>query len=47
MGAFYFGGGWMMDLTLEGLEKCFNEAVDGGAEYVAVVIEVTGFLSDY
>lgn len=36
----------MMDLTLEGLEKCFNEAVDGGAEYVAVVIEVTGFLSD-
>ncbi|PDZ82168.1 hypothetical protein COO00_18715 [Bacillus toyonensis] len=36
----------MMGVTLEGLEKCFNEAVNQGAEYVAVQIEKVGFPSD-
>ncbi|EJP91491.1 hypothetical protein IC3_02916 [Bacillus cereus VD142] len=35
-----------MDLTLDGLERCFNEAVNEGAEYVAVQIEMDGFPSD-
>lgn len=36
----------MMGVTLEELEKCFNEAVNEGAEYVAVQIEMDGFPSD-
>lgn len=35
-----------MDLTLEGLGKCFNEALDEEANYVAVQIEMDGFPSD-
>ncbi|MED3022342.1 MULTISPECIES: hypothetical protein [Bacillus cereus group] len=35
-----------MDLTLEGIEKCFNEAVTEQANYVAVQIEMDGFPSD-
>ncbi|PEA10163.1 hypothetical protein CN425_22885 [Bacillus cereus] len=35
-----------MELTLEGLEQCFNEAASEGAEYVAVQIEMDGFPSD-
>lgn len=35
-----------MDLTLDGLERCFNEAVNEDAEYVAVQIEMDGFPSD-
>ncbi|MDC2867577.1 hypothetical protein [Bacillus sp. BP-3] len=35
-----------MDLTLEGLEKCFNEANSEGIEYVAVVIRMEGFPED-
>ncbi|MDM5193042.1 hypothetical protein QUG02_08685 [Bacillus hominis] len=35
-----------MGLTLEGLEKCFNEAASEGTEYVAVQIEMDGFPSD-
>ncbi|EJS62024.1 hypothetical protein ICU_05192 [Bacillus cereus BAG2X1-1] len=35
-----------MELTLERLEQCFNEAVSEGAEYVAVKIEMDGFPSD-
>ncbi|MGG0725810.1 hypothetical protein [Bacillus mycoides] len=35
-----------MGVTLEELEKCFNEAVNEGAEYVAVQIEMDGFPSD-
>ncbi|PEN57125.1 hypothetical protein CN596_04040 [Bacillus toyonensis] len=35
-----------MELTLEGLERCFNDAVSEGAEYVAVKIEMDGFPSD-
>jgi hypothetical protein len=36
----------MMGVTLEELEKCFNEAVNEEAEYVAVQIEMDGFPSD-
>ncbi len=36
----------MMVLTLEGLEKCFNEANNEGSEYVAVVIRMEGFPED-
>ncbi|PFI94848.1 hypothetical protein COI88_29575 [Bacillus cereus] len=36
----------MMGITLEELEKCFNEAVNEEAEYVAVQIEMDGFPSD-
>ncbi|MGE6553343.1 hypothetical protein ACQKFK_31885 [Bacillus mycoides] len=35
-----------MGVTLEELEKCFNEAVNEEAEYVAVQIEMVGFPSD-
>ncbi|WP_144519807.1 hypothetical protein [Bacillus thuringiensis] len=35
-----------MELTLESLEKCFNEAVTEEANYVAVQIEMDGFPSD-
>ncbi|MCU4769412.1 hypothetical protein OCF65_22860 [Bacillus toyonensis] len=35
-----------MGITLEELEKCFNEAVNEEAEYVAVQIEMEGCLSD-
>ncbi|MGE6365187.1 hypothetical protein ACQKD9_15535 [Bacillus paramycoides] len=35
-----------MDLTLEGLGKCFNEALSEEANYVAVQIEMDGFPSD-
>ncbi|MBJ8006264.1 hypothetical protein [Bacillus cereus] len=35
-----------MGLTLEGLEKCFNEAASEEANYVAVQIEMDGFPSD-
>ncbi|PEC24004.1 hypothetical protein [Bacillus cereus] len=35
-----------MGLTLEGLEKCFNEAASEGTEYVAVQIEMDGVPSD-
>lgn len=34
-----------MGITLEELEKCFNEAVNEEAEYVAVQIEMDGFPS--
>ncbi|WP_163247839.1 hypothetical protein [Bacillus tropicus] len=35
-----------MELTLEGLEQCFNEAASEEANYVAVQIEMDGFPSD-
>ncbi|MDO6634283.1 hypothetical protein [Bacillus thuringiensis] len=35
-----------MELTLEGLEQCFNEAVSEEVNYVAVQIEMDGFSSD-
>lgn len=35
-----------MDITLVGLEKCFNEAITEEANYVAVKIEMDGFSSD-
>ncbi|EJS68071.1 hypothetical protein [Bacillus cereus] len=36
----------MLELTLEGLEQCFNEVAIEGAEYVAVQIEMDGFPGD-
>ncbi|MED2039768.1 MULTISPECIES: hypothetical protein [Bacillus] len=36
-----------MDLTLDGLERCFNEAVNEGAEYVAPGIRIVGFVYGY
>ncbi|PEI98416.1 hypothetical protein CN671_24855 [Bacillus toyonensis] len=36
----------MMGITLEELEKCFNEALYEEAEYVAVLIEMDGIPSD-
>ncbi|MED2798354.1 hypothetical protein P4244_12420 [Bacillus thuringiensis] len=35
-----------MDITLAGLENCFNEVVTEEANYVAVQIEMDGFPSD-
>lgn len=35
-----------MELTLAGLEKCFNEALTEEADFVAVQIEMDGFPSD-
>ncbi|HDR7635687.1 MULTISPECIES: hypothetical protein [Bacillus] len=35
-----------MGVTLEELEKCFNEAVNEEAEYVVVQIEMDGFPSE-
>ncbi|MFB6649522.1 hypothetical protein [Bacillus toyonensis] len=35
-----------MGITLEELEKCFNEALIEEAEYVAVLIEMDGIPSD-
>ncbi|MFK4316073.1 hypothetical protein ABH963_005656 [Bacillus sp. RC55] len=34
-----------MELTLEGLEECFNEAANADANYVAVQIEMDEFPS--
>ncbi len=36
----------MVGVKLEELEKCFNEAVNEEAEYVAVQIEMDGFPSE-
>ncbi|MED1436938.1 MULTISPECIES: hypothetical protein [Bacillus cereus group] len=35
-----------MELTLEGLEECFNDAVNAETNFVAVKIEMDGFPSD-
>ncbi|EJQ31581.1 hypothetical protein IEC_05523 [Bacillus toyonensis] len=35
-----------MGITLEELEKCFNEALNEEAEYVAVLIEMDGIPRD-
>ncbi|PER52646.1 hypothetical protein COI79_31340 [Bacillus thuringiensis] len=35
-----------MELTLDGLERCFNVATSENAEYVAVQIAMDGFSSD-
>ncbi|ACM16006.1 TPA: hypothetical protein ACQUHF_004934 [Bacillus paranthracis] len=35
-----------MELTIEGLEQCFNEAKNAEANYVAVQIEMDEFPSD-
>ncbi|MEX3422042.1 MULTISPECIES: hypothetical protein [Bacillus] len=35
-----------MELTLEGLEECFNEALADEVDFVAVQIEMDGFPSD-
>ncbi|MEH7186492.1 hypothetical protein [Bacillus toyonensis] len=32
-----------MELTLDGLEQCFNEANKEGSEFVAVVIKMEGY----
>lgn len=36
----------MLGKTLEELERCYNEALNEGAEYVAVQIRIDGFSSD-
>ena len=35
-----------MDVTFEGLDKCFNEAITEDANYVAVQIQMDGFPTD-
>ncbi|PEP86082.1 hypothetical protein [Bacillus pseudomycoides] len=35
-----------MELTLDGLEECFNDAVNTETNFVAVKIEMDGFPSD-
>ena len=36
----------MLGKTLEELERCYNEALNEGAEYVAVQIKIDGISSD-